>query len=140
LLMVMKAAILTSPDRQDERADVVYSRDLAEILLMANDLLDPGASSAVQAAHDRPELIAALLAHSIRSTLANYNESYEHALARASIMFTQVARRDDVRERAGNDFIADIEQRFSELTGLTLRDYFAFGLAIVGWFRSGAQH
>src|SRR5262249_28669334 len=66
VLMVMKAAILHSPDREDERTTDVYGRELAEILLMANDLLDPAASPAVQDAHARPELIAALLAHSIR--------------------------------------------------------------------------
>jgi hypothetical protein len=140
VLMVMKAAILHSPDREDERPDGEYGRLLAEVLLIANDLLDPGASTAAQAAQDRPELMTALLAHSIRSTLANAHESYEPALARASVVFTDLSRRDDVRTHAGNDFMDDLEGQFGRLTGLTFRDYFAVGLAIVGWFRTGVEH
>lgn len=140
VLMVMKAAILYSPDQEDARDDGAYGRDLSEVLLIANDLLDPGTTGAVQGAQDRPELITALLAHSIRSTLANFGENYQRALARASIVFTHIAGRADVRARAGNDFIDDIDQRFATLSGLSLRDYFAVGLAIVGWFRSGALH
>ena len=140
VLMVMKAAILHSPDHEDERPDGAYGRQLAEVLLMANDLLDPGTSAAAQAAQDRPQLIAALLAHSIRSTLANAHESYEPALARASMLFGELSRRDDVRARAGNVFIDNLEAQFTRLTGLTFRDYFAVGLAIVGWFRTGAEH
>lgn len=139
ILMVMKAAVLHSPNREDVRDTAAYGRQAAEVLLIANDLLDPTTDAAVDAARNRPQLIAAFLAHSIRSTLANYTERYEYALARASILFTQLAARADVRARAGNAWI-DAENRFRATTGLSLADYFACGFAVVGWFRVGAEH
>lgn len=39
-LLVMKTAILHSPDDADQREDRAYARALAEVMLMANDLID----------------------------------------------------------------------------------------------------
>ena len=139
VLMVMKAAVLNSPDQDDARPDDAYGRELAEVLLIANDLLDPETTAAVRNAQTPPELIAAFLAHSIRSTLANSTERYEHALARASILFTQIAVRGEILARTGGGFV-DVNARFVQLTGLSLDDYFAVGLSIVGWFRNGVNH
>ena len=65
LLTTMKAAVLHSPNREDERRDpVAYSRALAEVLLMANDILG---EDGPQAVGPQGDLAGALLPHAVRS-------------------------------------------------------------------------
>jgi len=137
----MKAAILHSPDHNDEQDLTSYARSLAEILLMANDLLDGDLRATIEAtpSTDDPNVLARLLLpHSIRATLANSADPYDTSLARASMIFTQLAVRDDVRSRAKGAW-TDISKRFRAQTGLSLQDYFAIGWMLMQWFAGGVR-
>lgn len=139
-LFVMKAAMLHSPDREDAREHAAFSRALVEILLMANDLLDEESRRSIEAAgtDDLDTLTELFLPHSIRATLANGADAYDTMLARASIIFTQLALRADVRARAGADAM-DLGALFEARTGLSLSDYFAIGWMLLYWFGDGAR-
>ncbi|CAN5746328.1 hypothetical protein BH24ACI4_BH24ACI4_30230 [soil metagenome] len=129
-LLVIRSALLHSPNREDNRRNAQYGRAITEVLLMANDLLDADLKTRVEAATagatDPDVLARALLSHSIRTTLVNGADAYNTTLARASLIFGDLAAREDVRARAGGTAV-DVAARFTAETGLSLRDYFALG-------------
>jgi hypothetical protein len=135
-LLVMKAALLHSPDRDDERTDAAFSRQLAEVMLMANDLLDSDAKPAIMAAATADDLARVMLPHAIRSTMANHAERYQVAMGRAWTLFTKLAKRADMR--ASPNFI-DLDEKVRALTGLSIEDYFAVGASLALWFFAGAN-
>lgn len=135
-LLVMKTALLYSPDRDDERDDRAFTRALAEVMLMANDLIDADARPAIAAAKNQDELVRAFLPFTIRATLAQHSEGYVIAIGRAAILFTKLAVRADLR-RSPN--FVDLDTRVRSVTGLSVLDYFAVGLSVVLWFFSGAN-
>lgn len=142
-LLVMRSALLYSPDRADARSNEGFARALTEVLLMANDLLtmdERGKIDAATAGVTDPDAIArAMLSFSIRTTVVNGGDAYNTTLARAWIILGQLAARDDVRQRAAGDAI-DIAARFEAITGLSLRDYFAIGWMLVYWFKMGVNN
>ena len=142
-LLVMRCALLYSPDRADTRSNEGFTRALTEVLLMANDLLTMDERAKIEAAtagvSDPDVLARAMLSFSIRTTVVNGADAYNTTLARASIILGRLATRDDVRQRAAGDAI-DIAARFETITGLTLRDYFAIGWMLVYWFKIGVNN
>lgn len=119
-LLVMRSALLYSPDRADTRSNEGFARALTEVLLMANDLLTVDERAKIDAAAagvSDPEVLArAMLSFSIRTTVVNGADAYNTTLARASIILRQLATRDDVRQRAAGDAI-DIAARFGRRAG-----------------------
>ena len=122
-LLVMRSALLHAPDHEDFRPNSQHGRAITEILLIANDLLDADLRTRVEAAtagiNDPDALASTLLSHSIRTTVVNGADAYNTTLARASLIFGDLAARDDVRTRAGGTAI-DVATRFTAQTGLSL--------------------
>lgn len=137
-MLVMRSALLHSPNRADNRSGSAYWRALSEVLLMANELLVSDEKAKIEAAtagtNDPDVLARAMLSFSIRTTVVNGADAYDAILARASIIFGELASRDDVRLRAAGDAI-DVRGLFETLTGLSLRDYFAIGWMLMHWFQ-----
>jgi hypothetical protein len=115
-LLVIRSALLHSPNREDNRPNAQYGRAINEILLMAHDLLDADLKTrleAVTASATDPDVQArALLPHSIRTTVVNGSDAYNTILARASLIFGDLAAREDVRARASGTAV-DVAARFA---------------------------
>ena len=139
-LLVMRSALLYSPNGADRRSNTDYARAITEVLLMANDLLTEDDRTSIESTtrdtSDPDVLARAMLSFSIRTTVANGADAYNTTLARASLIFDTIAARQDVQLRAAGDAI-DIASRFRAVTGLSLRDYFALGWMLVYWFKLG---
>jgi hypothetical protein len=78
-LLVMRSALLYSPDRADTRSNEGFARALTEVLLMANDLLTMDERAKIDAAaagvSDPDVLARAMLSFSIRTTVVNHGAS-----------------------------------------------------------------
>lgn len=142
-LLVMRSALLHSPDREGMRPGRSYVRALSEVLLMANDLLMADEKRNIETAaadsSDPDVLSRAMLSFSIRTTVVNGADAFNTTVARASIIFGELAQRDDIRLRAAGDAI-DVAARFEAVTGLSLRDYFAIGWMLIYWFHLGVRN
>lgn len=139
-LLVMRAGLLHSPDQFDERPQPEYGRAMAEMLLIANDLLDSDLQRTLEqlGATDGDAVARALLPFSIRTTVVNGADPYNSLLARASIIFGRVSASGEVQQRAAADAM-DLESLFMATSGLSLRDYFALGWMLFQWFKGGVS-
>lgn len=131
ILFTMKMAILYSPDSEDPRPDPEFRDALVELLLMASDFLDKIALS-----DDIEELERVLLSHLVRNYLLNMTDQLRYMIPRASLLFRKLPCEPELR--ALSDFL-DLPSLFREATGFELKDYIAFGLAILSWFRDQSE-
>ncbi len=126
ILFTAKMALLHSPDRDEERAEAEFRDVLVELLLMAADFLDR-----LDLSGDRRELECVLIAHQVRNYLMNMTEQIRYMVPRASLLYLKLPLTPEFLRTP--DFI-DLPAVFQAATGFNLKDYLAFGFALLVWF------
>ncbi len=126
ILFAAKLALLHSPDQADERPDPDFRDVLIELLLMAADFLDR-----LELPDDRRALESVMLAHQVRNFLLNTTDQVRYMVPRASLLYLKLPF--DPELRGDPDFI-DLPAVFRAATGFDLKDYLAFGFAVLAWF------
>jgi len=126
LLFTAKMALLHSPDRDDGRPDPEFRDTLLELLLMAADFLDR-----LDLPNDREKGRSVMLAHMVRNYLLNATEQVRYMMPRTSLLYLKLPFAAECR--AHPDFL-DLPVVFRTATGFDLKDYLAFGFALLTWF------
>jgi len=126
ILFSVKMAILHSPDKEDSHSDGEFRNALLDVLLIASDLIGHLALS-----EDTEELEKTLLSHQVRDYLMNMVDQFRYMIPRASVLYLKLPFEEEMR--AARDF-TDLPSVFKDATGIALKDYIAFGSAILGWF------
>ncbi len=126
ILFAAKMALLHSPERDDQRSDTEFRDILVELLLMAAEFLDR-----LVLPEGRHELERAMIAHQVRNYLMNTTEQVRYMIPRASLLYLKLPLTPELR---GDPDYVDLPAVFQAATGFALKDYLAFGSAILFWF------
>jgi len=126
ILLTAKMALLHSPDRDDQRPDPEFRDVLVELLLMAADFLDR-----LELPEDRHELERVMIAHQVRNYLMNTTEQFRYMIPRASLLYLKLPLAPEFR---GDPDYVDLPAVFRVASGFDLKDYLAFGFALLSWF------
>lgn len=126
ILFALKMAIHHSPDTEDPRPNEEFRDALIDILLIASEFLGN-----LELPEDLGEIEKVIISHLVRDYLMNMTDQFRYMIPRASILYRKLPFEEELL--AAHDFM-DLPTIFEHATGIPLKDYIAFGFAILGWF------